>query len=371
MKRLLILSLFFLTGCTFQPNLGIGIERTFFSATSTDALGNSIGDAVKTKAGYRIFLDTNATFTESIVFDNYLDCNLDTDPSGLLVCGSDASGLGNVATSTADVIGQLTRFTSTGATPATIGGDAGLTYDASLDILDIRGGVSTTNATTTGWLNIGSTDVVASLGSLIGSGDIFAADDATVTGQFFTGSVRTGIINDFYDAACAVTNQFVTDVSDSGTFTCTALDTSGTWSGNAATASALAGCTDCISTPEIADVYLLNNGDNGTGLFTFSDLRPSVLNATSANIGTLTMFGNITVPDNSAIDVFSITGNTSFSILNSDPAFKANLIVEGNLTVQNVTSTNQTILGNSTTTGWFNIGTTDVVEPAGGRRVPQ
>lgn len=47
--------------------------------------------------------------------------------------GSGGSGTGNVATSTAETSGYVPYWTSTGATPATLGSDAGLQYNASLD----------------------------------------------------------------------------------------------------------------------------------------------------------------------------------------------------------------------------------------------
>jgi len=270
-----------------------------------------------------IFVSGHTTTTQSLTVGNLTaaDCDVKAVTSlGLLYCGTDATGGGGSGGSnwTNNLRGLM--YHTTTSDDILLGGTA-TTTDVKLEVIgNIKLGG---NASTTGYFAVGTGAPLTGMGA----GDLFVGDDATITGNFeisgnatttgvaYLGGLRTGIINDFFDAACSVTNQFATDISDSGTFTCTALDTSGTWSGNAATASDLAGCTDCISTPEIADVYLLNNGDNGTGLFTFSDLRPSVLNATTTNIDTLTLFKGIS--------------------------------------------------GNASTTGWFNVGTTDVVSALG------
>lgn len=63
-------------------------------------------------------------------------------------CGAGGSGgAGNVATSTTDTDTQITYFTSTAATPATIGGEAAFTYDDATNQFTVLGGASTTNAT--------------------------------------------------------------------------------------------------------------------------------------------------------------------------------------------------------------------------------
>lgn len=50
---------------------------------------------------------------------------------------SGGGGSGNVATSSADTANQITTFTSTNATPATIGGSSGLTYDSLSGLLNV------------------------------------------------------------------------------------------------------------------------------------------------------------------------------------------------------------------------------------------
>lgn len=44
------------------------------------------------------------------------------------------------------------------------------------------------NATTTGWFNVGNTDVVGTLGDLIGAGDLFVGGNATITNSFLVGT---------------------------------------------------------------------------------------------------------------------------------------------------------------------------------------
>jgi len=196
--------------------------------------------------------------------------DLKIDSVGKVYRGDDANsgsgGGGSVTTSTAETLGQVPFWTSTAATPATLGSDPGLFFNSSLNILDISGGVSTTKATTTEWLNIGSTDVVATLGNTIGSGDLFVGRNATTTGVAYLGGLRTGLINDFFDASCSVANQFVTDISDSGTFTCTG----------------------------ITDIYLLNSGDTGTGQYVFADVLFTNTTSTNATTTNQAILGDLT-----------------------------------------------------------------------------
>ncbi|MBI3291166.1 tail fiber domain-containing protein, partial [Candidatus Falkowbacteria bacterium] len=49
------------------------------------------------------------------------------------------------------------------------------------------------NATTSGWFNIGTTDVVATLGGLIGAGDLYVGDSATITNSLIVNSGVVGI----------------------------------------------------------------------------------------------------------------------------------------------------------------------------------
>ncbi|KKK44398.1 hypothetical protein LCGC14_3167190, partial [marine sediment metagenome] len=61
------------------------------------------------------------------------------------------------------------------------------------------------NATTTGWLNIGTTDVGATLGDLIGAGDLFVGNNATVTNSLDV----LGHINLATTSATQGTNNFI------------------------------------------------------------------------------------------------------------------------------------------------------------------
>lgn len=60
--------------------------------------------------------------------------------------GGSCIGGSKIATSTADTANQVTFFTSTNSTPATIGGDAGMTYNSNLDLLTVTN-ASNTNVT--------------------------------------------------------------------------------------------------------------------------------------------------------------------------------------------------------------------------------
>ena len=142
-------------------------------------------------------------------------------PTWAVSVSGGGGGAGNVATSTTetstyvgetlevtvmgntDVTGEVAVFTSDSATPATIGGDAQFFWDSGINKLTIQDLVATSGVTTT---------------------------NATST-RLAVIELRPTNITDYYGAVCGVTNQFVTDVADNGTFSCTALDTTGTWSG--------------------------------------------------------------------------------------------------------------------------------------------
>lgn len=85
------------------------------------------------------------------------------------------------------------------------------------------------------------------------------------------------------------------------------------------------GCTDCLNATEIEDIYLLLAGDSSsgaytwTGLNTWTDARPAMLNATTTNIGTLTVYTGITLPADVIVDSyidddgsFAFTGKWDF-----------------------------------------------------------
>lgn len=104
---------------------------------------------------------TNATTTNLHITG--LNCTsnsnggaLTVDANGRVACSDDdstaGSGTSAVATSTADTATQVVFFTSTNATPATIGGDAGMTYSSSLDRLTVtRASTTQLSVSDTAW----------------------------------------------------------------------------------------------------------------------------------------------------------------------------------------------------------------------------
>jgi len=100
----------------------------------------------------------------------------------------------------------------------------------------------------------------------------------TGTGLFVLPDLRTTVLN----ATTTVVDNLKLGIEDIITSWGTGL----TVSGGALIVDDLT-CTDCIGATEIADSYLLNTGDTGTGLYVFSDLRSATVNATSSLIDTL------------------------------------------------------------------------------------
>lgn len=92
---------------------------------------------------------------------------------------------------------------------------------------------------------------------------------AIVRGAVTVDAVGSGLAAN--PAACSA-NQFVNDIAQDGTLACSAIadaDVPNTITIDLATAASDLTCTDCIGATEIADSYLLNNGDAGTGVYDF------------------------------------------------------------------------------------------------------
>jgi hypothetical protein len=143
-----------------------------------DGSGNSVltVDTTATNAGFDVTAASGQTEYLLKVLDN----------SSVLLSGFSASGglMVNVASSTAlDV--------QNGSGTQIFG------VNTSIAGVNIAG-----NATTTGWFNVGTTDVVSTLGSTIGAGDLYIGDDATVTGALTLVSLDIDSNNCLYvDAA--------------------------------------------------------------------------------------------------------------------------------------------------------------------------
>ena len=95
--------------------------------------------------GKDIYAPGTSATTSDLAVLNLPNCNtIDTDASGNFKCGTDATGAGgggsgSVATSSIEVDNQVAVFSSNGATPATIDGDTGFTFDGSTDLLSVGG----------------------------------------------------------------------------------------------------------------------------------------------------------------------------------------------------------------------------------------
>jgi len=74
-------------------------------------------------------------------------------------------------------------------------------------------------------------------------------------------------------------------------------DITGALTGNASTASDLSGCTDCINATEIEDIYLLDDGDIGTGVYDFGGATSLEIPNGGPTIDTLGEIGIDTTSD--------------------------------------------------------------------------
>jgi len=126
------------------------------------------------------------------------------------------------------------------------------------------GGVQANSTSTLLLLNAGGVISTSSIGNLT-VGTLTATTTATIT--------CTGCITDVNVADIALgggtSGNYVTTIADSGNSTLTV-----TGSGSETAAVTLdvidVNCTDCLGVTEIADSYILNTGDVGTGEYTFA-----------------------------------------------------------------------------------------------------
>ena len=76
-------------------------------------------------------------------------------------------------------------------------------------------------------------------------------------------------------------------------------------------------CTDCLGTTEIADSYLLNNGDTGTGAFIFSGASLEVPNAANPTVNAT---GEVAV--DTTADQFLYYGASSLNVLSAEKSMR-------------------------------------------------
>lgn len=161
-----------------DPTVGSGISQLDqFKATSTPY--NAITTQTHAKDIYAPYSDATTTSLAANIVCLIGDSCRSTWPTG------GGGGSGSVGTSTADTASQVTFFTTNNATPALIGGDAGLTYSSSADRLTVT--FASTTALSSGYAS--STN--AHIGTLTLT---TALTDANVSDTLTVGA--SGSVND-------------------------------------------------------------------------------------------------------------------------------------------------------------------------------
>ena len=259
--------------------------QTFDSLTDDATLSNNSGDLRVVDVTCTDCL--NATEIEDIFLLNSGDTS-----TGLMILPDLRAATLN---STSTLIDTLTLTNA--LTVASGGTGAATLTDHGVLIGSGTGAITALSVGTNGQLLIGSTgadpvfatlNCAANLTCATGAGTLqIDVDDSfilntgdTGTGLFILPDLRTTVLN----ATTTVVDNLKLGTEDIITSWGTGL----TVSGGALIVDDLT-CTDCIGTTEIADSYLLNTGDTGTGLYIFSDLRSSTINSTSTLIDTLTV----------------------------------------------------------------------------------
>lgn len=309
-------------------------------------------------------------------------------------CAADASGggSGSIATSTNETSGTIAYWTSTSATPATLGSNSSLYWDNAIskltatNIASVRS--TSTSATTTDYIMSGS-GTVNTLD--FASGDLYVADDlevdGTITGNVtgtLTGNASTASALAANGANCAA-GSYPLGVDSSGAVeTCTAdstgTDTLDDLSDN--TTTQLAEGTNLYYTDERVDDRTAALIQNGTGLtWTYNDAGNTLTGNVALVAGTAIDTTGVTVDwDSTEVEAttWGAGGNSSnlwtFNILGTDPTIT---IQSGGFTIgSNATVTSRFVAGgtptnnfadlwvdgdsytkgNATTTGSMNIG---------------
>ncbi|OGY50106.1 MAG: hypothetical protein A3J59_04800 [Candidatus Buchananbacteria bacterium RIFCSPHIGHO2_02_FULL_56_16] len=221
----------------------------------------------------------NETSTNS-VYLGYLTKALADGDTNEIVIGASAIGLG----SNTAVLGNDSIVTTA------LKGNVGIGDTSPLSLFTVGSGDkfrvdASGNATTSGWFNIGTTDVINTLGSAIGAGDLFVGDDATITGSFTVSSFGAGILES--DSSGLITaTAGIDDLSDAAITSATIGDilyyTGSSWVNSATTTFVMQNELDTYAELNalVADVTLTHNGL----IDTFSELDTIVADKSLFNL---------------------------------------------------------------------------------------
>lgn len=307
-------------------------------------------------------------------------CTAITGGSGLCD-GTDATGgTGSVATSSAETSTYVAYWTSTGATPATLGSDSGMTYTAAADRLTV------VNASTTAFSTAYASSTVWRGGGLVTDCDSDAQTlgwDLT-TGQFVCGDDDSGVGGgittikeddsdvvtsatalDFgsgFDVAAVVTEgnvtldlleyngaALLTNLTSTGNASTTKLSANLFWAGQTATTSISSGGDLTVGGGDItlATSLIFSGGDttslnlidaiDGTTESTIETAIDTLANLTSVQGQTLTLAGAfITSGANSltltTTGTTNVTLPTSGTLVNSAVTTLSSLVSIGTIT---------------------------------------
>jgi hypothetical protein len=341
----------------------------------------ALATAIQASGAYES--DSTVSVSGAINFFNIPNCNtIDTDANGLLACGTDATSAGGT-----EAHGLLnseihtdTTLASTSAGSLIIGGETTwqeyvvgasssflMTDGTSVAWNDIAGALAVGGAITEGGTAVLNNDEMDASSELL---NIF--DDETGTGvivfatspQFTTSFTTAGAfaispagaltIGDGGDTTALNSTDWDIDatgimtgigaITADGLFTGTHASMSGdldiVGDINVASVSALAFygtitgdlvCTDCLNATEIEDIYLLDDGDVGTGVYDFGGTTGfEIMNAADP---TVDLVGEIAIDSTDGqitwfgLDQATLIATQSFSFAISSTAFDLSTIM--------------------------------------------
>src|SRR3989344_3781748 len=264
-----------------------------------------------------------------------------------------------IASKLVDVNNQSYYVDPAGATSALLLGKVGIGLTSPTTTLTVLGDSTFIgNASTTGWLSVGTTNTVAPLGSLFGAGDLFVSSNATTGASFSAPEI---CLNGDCRTSWPTSSGGATNIPQFWSYDYAANTISTVTSTTQLIATAASRLGTINATTTNIDTLTTFLGSTLNGLTTATDLRPSMLNATTTNIWTLTTFVGSTLNGLTNItDLRATSLNATTTNIGTLHIYSSFNISWDELTMKAATSTVLSLLDSQGRIGTLNATTTNV-----------